>query len=153
MVSLNGSKIEITNMTKRLGLTIDGNLCWNIPISKICYRMRSLSPSTIETIHNQGILPSVLYGIVWGNCAPNLLNDIEKIHIKAARYIRRIKKRGVPDREVLSAAHWPLLQETVSLHHIQNLSWEVFTIATKTDRQIQLSLENSQRLALEYSIL
>ena len=52
------------------------------------------------------MLPSVLYGIlIWGNCAKHLLDDVEKIHIKAARFIEKIKK-NVKVSDVLSCANW-----------------------------------------------
>ena len=115
-VTLNGTTIEIVKQTKCLGLIIDDDLTWSAHVDWICkrfysklkklYRMRSLSPSTLETIYNQGILPSVLYGIIiWGNCAPNIMSNVEKTHLRAARYIKRIKKR-IPDHEVLSKAKW-----------------------------------------------
>ena len=72
--------------------------------------MNSLDKGSLRKIYNAGILPSVLYGIlIWGNCAEHLMNDIEKIHIKAARFVERISKR-VPDTSVLEVANWkPLL--------------------------------------------
>ena len=65
-----------------------------------------MSKKTLLTIYFQGILPAVIYGIlIWGNCAPNLMSSIEKIHIRAARFIQHIKST-VPDTDVLEKANW-----------------------------------------------
>ena len=66
--------------------------------------------STLSTIYLQGILPSVLYGIViWGNCAPTLMNSIEKIHTRAARYIHRVKK-STPNTEIMKLVNWSSIE-------------------------------------------
>ena len=60
---------------------------------KKLYKMNSLDKVTTDDI----LLPSVLYGIlIWGNAADHLINDIERIHIKAARFVERISK-SIPD--------------------------------------------------------
>ena len=65
--------------------------------------MRSMSTETLKTIYFQGILPSVLYGIlIWG-CSN--LSNINTIHIRAARFIMKIKK-NTSDAEVLRIANW-----------------------------------------------
>ena len=119
-VSLKGENIRVVEKAKCLGVIVDNNMSWGPHTDSICkmfskklknlYKMNSLHKSTLRTIYNTGILPSILYGIlIWGNCAQHLLDDVEKIHIKAARYIERIKK-STPDTEVLSTANWkPLL--------------------------------------------
>lgn len=62
--------------------------------------------STLSTIYFQGILKSVTNGIiVWGNCSNALLSSVEKVHIRAARFIHRIKK-SVSDVYVLSLVKW-----------------------------------------------
>ena len=115
-VVINGKAIEIKESSKCLGLTIDQNLTWeahakNIVINfsakvKKLYQMRGMSLSTLSTIYHQGILPSVLYGIcIWGNCSPTILENIEKIHTRAARFIHRVK-RTIPDIHVLQQVGW-----------------------------------------------
>ena len=67
--------------------------------------MRSMSQSTLKAIYLfQGILPSALYAIIILGSSPNLdaLNDI---HIRAARYIMKIKK-SVPKDQVLHTCNW-----------------------------------------------
>ena len=78
---------------------------FSVKVKKL-YQMRGMPKSTLSTIYFQGILPSVLYGIlIWGNCSNALLSSIEKVHIRAARFIHRIKK-SVPDIYVLSSVKW-----------------------------------------------
>ena len=68
--------------------------------------MKAFSSKTLQTIYLQGILPSVLYGIqVWGSCESNLTLDLEKLHLRATRFVKRISKK-VPDCEVLRIAKW-----------------------------------------------
>ena len=93
--------VEVIKLTKCLGITID------VKVKKL-YQMRGMPKSTLSTIYFQGILPSVLYVIlIWGNCSNALISTIENIHIRAARFIHRIKKT-VPDIYVLSQAKWKL---------------------------------------------
>jgi len=53
---------------------------------------------------------TVLYGIlIWGNCSPTYMSHIEKIHIRAARFIHCISKK-IPDIEILQKVSWkPIL--------------------------------------------
>lgn len=115
-VKINNNSIKITDKTKCLGVILDNKLSWGPHTEMVCnafsnklknlYKMNTLDKYTLRTIYNSGILPSVIYGIlIWGNCADHLLDDIEKIHIKAARFIERIKKK-VKDCEVLAQAKW-----------------------------------------------
>ena len=63
--------------------------------------MRFLKQVDLEKIYFKGILPSVLYCItIWGNCSNSLMQEVNNIHIKAARFIFRIKKT-VSDQEIL----------------------------------------------------
>ena len=114
-VKINNKVIEVTEKTKCLGVMLDNRLSWGPHTEVVCksfstklrnlYKMNSLDKLTLRTIYNTGILPSVLYGIlIWGNCATHLLDDVEKIHIKAARFIEKIKK-SVKD-DVLTLVKW-----------------------------------------------
>jgi len=68
--------------------------------------MRDMPKSVLSSIYFQGVLPSILYGIsVWGNCSPSLMMKIEKIHIRAARFIHRLKK-STPDAYILQMVRW-----------------------------------------------
>ena len=62
--------------------------------------MRSLPKFTLSTIYHRGILPSVL-----SNCSPTIMERLEKVHTRAARYINKVKK-SVPDNLILQHAGW-----------------------------------------------
>ena len=119
-IELKGNRVKIVQSSKCLGLTIDENLTWNTHTRNITksfsckvkkmYQMRQMPKSTLSTIYFQGILPSTLYGIlIWGNCSCALMSNIERIHIRAARFIHRVKK-ATPDIHVLQNVGWkPIL--------------------------------------------
>ena len=115
-VALNNVNIHIVTSEKCLSITSDSKLTWDVHTKKLSkafsgkvkklHEMRYFSKQTLETVYFKGILPAVLYGILlWGNCADHLLNSIEKIHLRAARFINRIKKK-VLDTEVLTRINW-----------------------------------------------
>ena len=69
-------------------------------------RMKSFPPSILETIYFRGILPSALYGIaVWGSCTPETLQNLENVHIRAARPIHKIHP-SISKADVLQTANW-----------------------------------------------
>ena len=95
--------IEYKTTSRCLGLTIDNKLSWYDHIKTVCKsfnaklavlkRITFLPKSVLETIYFKTIIPSTLYGIVvWGSCSPSLMNDIERIHIKAARIIHNLQR-------------------------------------------------------------
>ena len=115
-VEIGGRNIEIVKSSKCLGVILDKELKWTEHVTTACkrfsqkvkklYQMRSMPKTTLLSIYNQGILPSVLYAIViWGNCSPSLMLTIEKVHIRAARFVFRLKK-SIPDNEVLQTVNW-----------------------------------------------
>ena len=68
--------------------------------------MRFLNQQYLKDIYFKGIIPSVLYCIaIWGSCTKSIMFKINNIHLKAARFIQRVKKT-VPDSDVLQAANW-----------------------------------------------
>ena len=86
--------------------------------------MRQMPKSTLSTIYFQGILPSVLYGIIiWGNCSASLMNSIEKIHIRAARFINRLKK-SIPYSAVISTVKW----STIANYYKRSLACKAYKI-------------------------
>ena len=119
-ITIDGTHVKIVNSTKCLGINIDNRLTWDVHTQKVSksfskklknlYHMRAMSKETLSTIYFQGILPAVIYGIIiWGNCTPNQMSSIEKIHIRAARFINRIK-HSVSDSKVLEIVNWHSIQ-------------------------------------------
>ena len=108
--------INVTNKVKCLGLIIDNKLKWKDQTNNICknfniklknlHKMRFLDQKRIKDIYFKGILPSILYCIaIWGGCLKSDMEKINAVHVKAARFIQRIKK-SVPDNKILEHANW-----------------------------------------------
>ena len=81
----------------------DSKLTWNTHTWKLAKAfsgkvkklndMRYFSKQTLETVYFKGILPSVLYGIpLWGKCASQQINSIEKVHLRAKKNYVMINK-------------------------------------------------------------
>ena len=113
-INIYNKPVEVVHSTKCLGVTIDRNLSWEPHISNVCkkfnakvkklFKLRIMSTNVLNTIYFQGILPAALYSIlIWGSSTH--LPDVNKIHIKAARFIMKIKK-DIPDHMVLQHAGW-----------------------------------------------
>ena len=112
-LNIKGRPVNIVESSKSLGITIDNKLSWNQQTDKTCknfsaklkklYNMRSLSPKTLESIYFSGILPSVLYCIsIWGSSSR--LSEVNKIHVRAACFIKKLSKK-IPDEDILSKAN------------------------------------------------
>ena len=64
----------------------------------------------METLYFRTIRPSVTYGIaVWGSCSASLFNDLERIHIRAARLIHKVAK-NIDNGKVLDFVGWNTLR-------------------------------------------
>lgn len=152
-VEIMNKSVKIVNSSRCLGVTIDNELKWDTHIQNTCksfsnkvkklFQMRQMPKSTLSSIYFQGILPSVLYGIVvWGNCSPALMNNIEKIHIRAARFIHRLK-RTVPDTSVISLVKWlPIVN-----YYKRNLACKTYKIYNELASPLlsNLVLKNKSR--------
>ena len=72
--------------------------------------LKFLPKEALETIYFKTVIPCVTYGIaVWGSCSSSLLDDLESIHIRAARVIHNIPKR-VKKHDILSYVGWQSLK-------------------------------------------
>ena len=131
-VQICGKSIEIVKSTKCLGVKIDNNLSWNKQIDAVCknfnaklkklYTMRLQSTKTLDWIYFSGILPSALYCIVvWGNSSG--LDEVNKIHAKAARFIKRMPKKMI-DKEALQTAGW----KSIGFHHKKDVACKAYKI-------------------------
>ena len=118
-ISLNGNIIKYVSSSKCLGIIVDTKLNWKSQINNVSSdlssklkklrRIKSLPPSTLETIYFKGILPSALYGIaVWESCAPETLQNLENVHIPAARFIHKLHP-SIPKTDVLQIVNWKLI--------------------------------------------
>ena len=68
--------------------------------------MKGLPTCVLEEIYYKGIVPSITYCIaVWGSCSLSSFNDLEHLHIKAAKLIHKLPS-GTPDCDALKRAKW-----------------------------------------------
>ena len=114
------STIEYKQSSKCLGLTIDSKLSWQEHIKNVCKsfsnkvavlkQIKFLPKPVLETIYYKTIIPSVLYGIaIWGSCSSALLDDIDRIHLRATRIINNLPQYIHSDH-ITNAPHWnPIL--------------------------------------------
>ena len=134
-IQICGTSVEIVNSTKCLGIEIDSKLSWNPQIDVVCknlnakikklYIMRLQSMKTLEAIYFAGILPSALYSIaVWGNSCR--LQEVNKIHARAARFIKRLPKK-LTDEEALLAAKW----KSIDFYYKKAIACKAFKIYYK----------------------
>ena len=93
--------IKLKSSSKCLALTIDNKLSWQDHIWNVCNlfnkklavlkRIKFLPQSTLESIYFNSIIPSVVYNIVvWGSVSPLLMEDIERIHMRAIRVVCKL---------------------------------------------------------------
>ena len=93
--------IELKSSFKCLGLTIDNRLSWQDHIRNICKlfnkklavlkRIKFLPHSILESIYFNSIIPSVVYNIVvWGSVSSALMEDIERIHMRALQIVYKL---------------------------------------------------------------
>ena len=68
--------------------------------------MSYLPPKLLEEIYFKTIIPQLTYCIaVWGNCAVAMFTEIERLHIKVARIIRKIPE-DILNCNVLDHIKW-----------------------------------------------
>ena len=51
--------------------------------------MKNVRSNVLEEIYFQPIIPAVTCLVVWGNCSPVLMDSLNPIHARAARFIHR----------------------------------------------------------------
>ena len=102
-------------------------LSWHEHIKNVCKsfsnkvavlkRIKFLPKPVLETIYYKTIIPSVLYGIaVWGSCSSALLEDIDRIHLRATRIINNLPPYIHSDH-IRNAPYW----NSIVLFYIKRL--------------------------------
>ena len=98
---------------------IDNHLRWDAQVKRVSKsfaakvsqlkRMRFLPVKVQEEIYFKTIIAAVTYAVtVWGTCPPALFNDLEKIHVRAAKIIHQIPSHS--DKvETMNVARWDSL--------------------------------------------
>ena len=121
------STIEYKSSSKCLGLTIDNKLSWQEHTKNVCKsfskkvavlkRIKFLPKPILETIYYKTIISSVLYGIVvWGSCSSALMDDIDRIHLRATRIIHNLPCNILND-DIMNAPYW----NSINLFYIKRL--------------------------------
>jgi len=150
--------IDLSKVVKSLGLFIDNKLSWEHHIVKLSKtfstqitmlrKIRFLSTKQLEGIYFKMILPNITYCLlVWGSCSLTLFEEIEQLHIKAARIIHNIPINKCADHQVLNLVNW----RNLAFMYKQRLGVEMFKII-KSSYSHRLSpnfdLANSSRRSL-----
>ena len=99
--------IQYVKTASLLGIELDNKLTWNTQVKKVIKsysakvgqlkRMAYLPINVQEEIYFKTIIAAVTYSMtVWWTCSPAHTEDLERIHVRAARIIHRLP-RDIPD--------------------------------------------------------
>ena len=113
------SHIYFTTKSTCLGVEIDYKLNWKPQVRalhtkfggklKFLKKFKALPSSVLEEIYFKGIIPSITYCIaIWGSCSPSTFNELEHLHLKAAKLIHKLPSE-TPDSDVLDLVKWKSL--------------------------------------------
>ena len=112
-LSIGGETIQFVDSARCLGVQIDKGLNWSKQVKSVAKsfsaklsklkRMKFLQRKVLEEIYYKSVIAGVVYCIsVWGNCDTAKLNEIEKMHKRAAKLIYDVKGGEDP----LEIANW-----------------------------------------------
>lgn len=113
------SHIYFTTKSTCLGVEIDYKLNWKPQVKALHYKfggklkflkkLKALPSGVLEEIYFKGIVPSITYCIaIWGSCSPSTFNELEHLHLKAAKLIHKLPSE-TPDSDVLDLVKWKSL--------------------------------------------
>ena len=118
-IKLGQNVIQYKSYSDCLGVRIDSKLTWNDHIKRNCkafngkiklMRHLRLPKEVLDILYFRTIIPNVTYEIaVWGSCSASLFNDLERIHIRAARLIHKVPK-DIDNGKVLDFVGWNTLK-------------------------------------------
>ena len=92
--------------------------------------MKFLPVNQLEDIYFKMILPNVTYCIsVWGSCSHALFDEIENLHIKAARQIHDVPTT-YDDHQVLKRVKW----HNLAYMYKKKVALEMFKVVTMEHR-------------------
>ena len=134
-VSLGNSVVTQVKSTRYLGVEIDSDLNWNVHVKELIKSfsqklnlLRSLYflPTTPRAdFYFKVILPSVTYRwVVWGSCGKSLFDELEKIHVRAAKIIYGLDWY-TPSDQVLAQSKWPTVKNLYE-HNLFMLAHDCF---------------------------
>ncbi|CAB4044469.1 Hypothetical predicted protein, partial [Paramuricea clavata] len=114
--------IKQVQSTRCLGMELDDEMKWSKHVlntiksfSQKINLLKSLyflpKKARID-FYNKVILPSITYGIIlWGSCNKSLFNDLEKMHVRAAKIIFCLNW-NTPTNDVITICNWKTLRRT-----------------------------------------
>ena len=99
-LTINNVVIKVVKSTRCLGIVIDDKLSWTPHLKEtitsfakklnLLKSLKFLPTNSLEQFYFKVILPSITYGIlVWGNCNKTLFEELNKMHVRAAKIIFR----------------------------------------------------------------
>lgn len=132
--------LDLTDVAKSLGVLIDNRLTWDSHIKKLSKsfsaqlkmlkRMKYLPVNQLEDIYFNMILPNVTYCIsVWGSCSHALFEEIENLHMKAARQIHDVPTT-YHDHQVLKRVKW----HNLAYMYKKKVALEMFKVVSMENR-------------------
>ena len=112
-LSIGGKDIQFVDSARCPGVHIDNSLNWDKQVKSVAKsfsaklsqlkRMKFLQRKVLEEIYYKSVIAGVVYCIsVWGNCATAKLNELGRIHKRAAKLIYNVKR----DEDPLEVAKW-----------------------------------------------
>ena len=124
----------LASSERLLGLQVDHKLTWSkhaAAVTKayasklsLLRRMRFLPTTQLEDFYFKVIMPSVTYGLsLWGSCNKTHINNLEKLHIRAARIIHRLPW-DANSEEVLALTKW----DTIATMYKRRLAELVYKV-------------------------
>ena len=120
-IKLGNHSIKQVSVSGCLGLEINYQLNWNYHVSEVIKAFTQklnllnslyfLPKKGKEDFYFKVILPSVTYGLViWRSCGKTLMDEIERIHARAAKIIYKLDWR-TPSDQVLVKAKWNTIRD------------------------------------------
>ena len=118
-LTINNVVIKVVKSTRCLGIVIDNKLSWTPRLKEtiksfakklnLLKSLKFLPTNSLEQFYFKVILPSITCGIlVWGNCNKTLFEELNKMHVRAAKIIFKYDWR-YPSCEVISSSKWNTL--------------------------------------------
>ena len=132
-ICLGPNELSFVSKATCLGIHIDNKLSWSQHVKTLSKRfsarvkkpkhLKGLDNHILESIYFKGIIPSITYSIaLWGSS--KLLQTLEDIHIRAARFIFNIKESTL-NTEVLAKTKWKSLSY-IYKKRIATLTYQAF---------------------------
>ena len=120
-IKLGSNSIKQVLVSRCLVLEIDYQLIWNYHVSEVIKAFTQqlnllkslyfLPEKGREDFYLKVILPSVTYGLmIWSSCGKTLMDEIERIHVRAAKIIYKLDWR-TPSDQVLVKANWNTIRD------------------------------------------